>query len=396
MILDLTTAISYLLKTSDRFYANLIQQMDRIATTSIPTAGISVKNRLRLTYNPEWFSKLSTREQAAILKHECLHLICEHLERVKAFSPDSVTFPFYNMCMDATINCLIPELPDELPGVKDDEPFKPVTMNNLRKDYPTVNAGMPFEYYINFFREEEQNNKRLSKMLQELSTDDHSGMYEKGNGSSEEQRQAVKYAVKRAVEATKGSHAEVPKELSGLIATLMKSKNNWERELRKFPDDAEVVNIEPSRKLRNRRYGLLYPGQKKLRRREGVLAFDTSGSMLSEEVISKLMANVNKILESGVKLKILFFGSEVVKEEVWERVPDLRKYQVPDGGGTAFQPVYDRVRELKPDFFIMLTDGYNFDEITARPTCPTLFGILGNDGYQPGFGKVIHIEAEAI
>lgn len=385
----LTRAITALLNTQDRFYADFIQQMDRVYTDKIPTAGVRITNRIELSVNPKWFGSLTLEMQVMTLKHECLHIISEHIERVKQFSPDGITHQFYNMCMDLAVNSLIPGFPDKL----NDQEF--CTVANFRREYSTLQASMPFEYYVNYFRQEEQDQKKLSDAIKNMQFDDHSGLYESNNGDpTEVQKQIIRHAINTAVEAAKRAGSEPPNGLKGLIDRAMKSRSDWRRALRRFPEEAEVCSIESTRKVRNRRYGVVYPGDKKIRRKKIAVGFDVSGSV-SSEIAAALMSECDKIIEAGCELVVLFFGTSVVREETWIKTPDLSTYQVPDGGGTLFQPVYDRAKELQADALIMLTDGYNFDDGVKKPPCPVLFGIIGNSGYTSDFGKVLFIESEA-
>lgn len=394
----LTRAITALLNTQDRFYADFIQQMDRVYTDKIATAGVRITNRIELSVNPAWFGSLTLEMQVMTLKHECIHIISEHIERVKQFSPDVITHQFYNMCMDLAVNSLIPGFPNSLKRVDKDGnevTSEFCTVANFRREYSNLQEAMPFEYYVGYFRQEEQDQKKLSEAIKKMSFDDHSGLYESNNGDpTEVQKQIIRHAIGTAIEAAKRAGSQPPNGLKGLIDKAMKSKSDWARALRRFPEEAEVCDIESTRKIRNRRYGVVYPGHKKIRRKHGVVGFDVSGSV-TLEVATALMAECDKILAAGVELTVLFFGTEVVREEKWTKTPDLRTYQMPDGGGTLFQPVYDRARALKADFLIMLTDGYNFDSGIRKPSCPTLFGIIGNPGYKSDFGKVLFIESDA-
>lgn len=389
----LTRAITALLNTQDRFYADFIQQMDRVYTDKIPTAGVRITNRIELSVNPKWFGALSLEMQVMTLKHECLHIISEHIERVKAFSPDAITHQFYNMCMDLAVNSLIPGFPDRLTIDGKDQEF--CTVANFKREYTNLQAGMPFEYYVGYFRQEEQDQKKLSEAIKNMGFDDHSGLYESSNGEpTEVQKQIIRHTINTAVEAAKRAGSNPPAGLKGLIDRAMKSKSDWQRALRRFPEEAEVCDIEATRKIRNRRYGVVYPGHKKVRRKKIAIGFDVSGS-IGTDIVAALMSECDKIIEAGCELVVLFFGTGIVREETWTKTPDLRTYQVPDGGGTLFQPVYDRARELKADALIMLTDGYNFDQGVRKPTCPVLFGIIGNRDYKSAFGKVLYIESDA-
>jgi predicted metal-dependent peptidase len=71
-----------LLTTDGIFYASLLSQMSRYETDELPTAGVTIRNgRIELYWNPKFFEKLKMSESVAVLEHECLHLIMNHIIR---------------------------------------------------------------------------------------------------------------------------------------------------------------------------------------------------------------------------------------------------------------------------------------------------------------------------
>ena len=109
---DLNRYISGLLR-GEPFYAALSRQMDKVATTVVPTAGVMFnieRNTFELLYNPEFFGTLSERERLGVLKHEFMHCILEH---VTSRLPDSGMSMMWNYATDLAINSHIAdELPD--------------------------------------------------------------------------------------------------------------------------------------------------------------------------------------------------------------------------------------------------------------------------------------------
>ena len=64
------------------FFAALSRRIDKIASTSIPTAGVRVNPdsaQFELIYNPEFFEQLSDTHKQGILMHEFYHLVFEHV-----------------------------------------------------------------------------------------------------------------------------------------------------------------------------------------------------------------------------------------------------------------------------------------------------------------------------
>ena len=100
------------------FFAAISRRIDKIATTSIPTAGVRVNPdsaQFELLYNPEFMGALSDDHKLGILMHEFYHLIFEH---VTGRLPADGLKRIDNIAMDLSINCHIAnELPsDANPG----------------------------------------------------------------------------------------------------------------------------------------------------------------------------------------------------------------------------------------------------------------------------------------
>ena len=90
------------------------------------------------------------------------------------------------------------------------------------------------------------------------------------------------------------------------------------------------------------------------------IAADTSGSCFDKDTIGQFSAEIEHISKNNVKVIVLTFDSEV--HQVFDfdkRTFDKIKFE--GGGGTMFQPVFDKCNELEIDGLIMLTDGMNFE-----------------------------------
>lgn len=109
-LIDLDKIIVYLLSHEGVFYASLISQMRKIEDKKFPfMAGVTIRNgRLELYYNPDMMGKLKKlQEKRAVLEHECLHLVMDHLTRLRSRQPQ-----MWNIATDLAINQMIVDLPD--------------------------------------------------------------------------------------------------------------------------------------------------------------------------------------------------------------------------------------------------------------------------------------------
>lgn len=378
-------AVTYLVNT-DRFFADFIQQMDRVYTDKVATAGISVGKRITLYINPTFWAKWPVKMQAAILKHEAIHMICGHQYRAEMYYKDNKELhDFYNICMDLSTNCYVPEISHK-------DGF--ITVAGMHEaGYTTLKADQPFEYYVGYFQKERE---EIAKMRAQAGSADEHIFDKDADGEPDEVRdRTVKHAVGEALDAARRAGKEPSTKIQDIVGKLFRGRNEWRREMRRFPQDAEVVAIESTRNRRNRRYGIIQPGDKKIRKVKVGLAFDVSGSMIDEKTMKALGEEIGKILDAGCELHAMFFDTGVTCEIEIKDVKDLAKYNHVGGGGTAFQPVLTRTKELGLDGLVMLTDGYNFDGAPlVFPKCPVLWGIINNDKYVPEKGKVIYVKPE--
>jgi predicted metal-dependent peptidase len=94
------------------------------------------------------------------------------------------------------------------------------------------------------------------------------------------------------------------------------------------------------------------------------------------------------------RVRILYWGSRVVADEVYENQLDgIVKSTKPVGGGgtnAACVPDYMRDNKIKPQAAIMLTDGHVWGE-WGTWDCPLLWCVIDNKQATPDVGKVLHI-----
>lgn len=111
------------------FFASIIMHLKKVKTKSIPTAGVTVKEHSFVLYwNPNFVQSLTKKQFFGLMKHECYHLIYQHVVARKQDPHD-----LWNIATDLAINSLIDEryLPDG--GLIPGKPFNP----DLFKDLPS-------------------------------------------------------------------------------------------------------------------------------------------------------------------------------------------------------------------------------------------------------------------
>ena len=107
------------------FFAAISRRVNKRATKSIPTAGVTVTKdgQFELVYNPDFMGKLEDGHKLGVLKHEFYHLIFEHVTGTRFAHFRDLSGPerkLHNIGMDLAINShLKGELPEQccMPGV---------------------------------------------------------------------------------------------------------------------------------------------------------------------------------------------------------------------------------------------------------------------------------------
>jgi predicted metal-dependent peptidase len=215
--------------------------------------------------------------------------------------------------------------------------------------------------------------------------DDHS-VWENSEGNEEMQKEVAKQAVNDAVKSV-GGIGNVPGEVASLVSEMNKSQVNWKQQLRQFYVNTLKSSRTPTRKRRNRRYGILQPGNKKKPELHLGLCVDTSGSV-SDEELSMFWAEMQAINTCGVKITVI--EADCAVQNVYEfeagKTPNFK-----GRGGTAYSPAIEKAVELKVDGILYCGD-FDSADTPENPKKPFLWVGVRNSPPPATFGKVIYLE----
>lgn len=409
-----------------RFYAEIIQRLKKFVSKEIPTAGVAWKKTgIELYINPYFWESLTVEEQVGVLKHEVRHILHEHIKREKELEPgfdrtanppkdfverlnDMQKAKLLNIAEDYAINEFIPELPKTYKVLNADGTpmLHPDTVEGPQGPMPNPKAGtqvegrfcfvedlakemaaqgvkverqQAFEYYYHILKEDAEKN---GQTVQVMLVDDHS--MHGGNGEEvdpEIRKELVKGLVKAAKEATEAAQAgSISGDLQALIDSLMHQPKDWRSDLRKFAAKCTEILTEATRMRRNRRYGIMYPGERKQPILHLVAGFDTSGSV-NDELCAQVVAELKELTKAAVKLTVIQCDTQVTNVEPFN--PKTR-FVVHGRGGTCFAPLFKEVTKKEfikeygdIDGMIFFTDGENFDvEEVKKPAYPVLWGLF--------------------
>jgi len=374
---DLLSQAIVRLYDNERFYAELLLQMDRIISKHVPSAGVCVKSRIQLHVNPEFFASRTVEERVALLKHECQHILNNHIERAKELDPsiyqtqedvvdeliNNVKHMVINVAADCSIN-------PGIPGIMKDACF-PSKFD--------LKDGETMEWYV-------ENLKNNPKMKECTDFDNHS-LWAESEGDKEILKEKIRRAVNEAAKNTKAA-GRMTSEHELLVDRFNFKARDWKGDLKRFAARAIETALQTSKKKRNRRYGIMYPGVVKEEVLHLGVAIDTSGSV-SDEALSQFMAEIANISKYA-KVTVVEADSEV--KNVYEFDPK-KTYSVKGRGGTAYQPAFDYFsKETDVDGVIYFGDMDCSDETINKPKYPVMWAIVGGQKPPTPWGSTIQVE----
>ena len=382
---------------SEPFYGHLISKMRITKTDKISTAGVYITDKINLTYNEDWLESLELIDVVKVLKHECAHILQEHITRAKQIGATSQELhKRFNIATDATINThdLIPtvekiggvtikSLNEMLKGMLD----KANEKDKGKRKFKPLEEGKLAEYYYNRLNEFAEENADILPEGGGMgeTMDDHS-TWEQSEGNEEMQKEIAKQAINDAVKGA-GGIGNLPGDIAALVSDMNKSQVNWKQQLRQFYVNTLKSTRIATRKRRNRRYGILQPGHKKKPELHLGLCVDTSGSV-SDEELTMFWAEMQSISSCGVKITVI--EADCVVQNVYEFDPK-KTPEFKGRGGTNYSSPIKKALELKVDGIAFFGDGDCADK-PENPNKPFLWCLVRNSSAPADFGKVIRLE----
>ena len=365
---------------SEMFYAEIITQMRRCLNDKLPAiASVCIKNQIELHINPSMFEALPIEQRVAILRHECEHILRDHIPRMKEMAPE--VFEKNRDCIDSLINgnkfkLLNISADCAINGHIKDIPEWGVFPNKF--DLPN---GETTEWYL----ERLKNNKKVKGITE---FDDHSLWAESDAQSKEMLREKIKQTINKAAKRTRAagkmtSHNEL------LVSDLNKATVNWKEQLKRFIAKTIESTIETSRKKRNRRYGLACPGYIKIEDLHIGVAIDTSGSV-SDEALKQFLSEINSIAKYA-KVTVVEADTEVKNSYIFK---PGKQYKMKGSGGTVYQPAFDYFNKIKYIDAVIYFGDMDSSDTPTKPKYPVLWAIIGEQKPPGDFGSNIEVKID--
>jgi predicted metal-dependent peptidase len=384
----LEIGISRLTLSFPLFYIPLIN-LRKVESWNIPTMGVGPVNKIELGlyYNPEFTLSLNPIELRAVLQHEAMHILLQHLTRGRDFGSN---FKMYNIAADLTINPKLEGIPswayfpekEGLPSNESAELYYKLLKE--RREEMTKRMKKQMEGMT-----DEQIADAFFKSLEGEALDDHS-MWE---DMTQTQKDIIKEKIRNlSEEAMRAQDAvgwgKVPGNLHEEIMAANKPLVNWKRELKFFIGQVVSCGRKSTRLRPNRRYKYLQPGTKRSYTSKLLIALDCSGSVSDKELqmfIDEVTGMVGKVQVDVIPFDAVCHG------EPQKFTRKNASIKVHGRGGTDFGPPIRMADDLKYDGLIVMTDGEC--SFPVAPRCRMMWVLSRNSSWAdpPPYGRVIQL-----
>lgn len=327
-----------------------------------------------LFYNREWMEALKEREMWFLLAHEISHVVYDHMSRRGSRDPK-----LWNAAADFAINL---ELKEAKIG-----------------DMPSC-GGLIDDKYAGKCAEE------IYEILKEDPNFDYSGFdvhMELGEGMTEAEKDQLREEItNNIVQAAQASDAgKLPASVREMIKGVTSPKMSWREILNVQIQSALKTDYTWTRRSKKSHgMGVYLPDRSRETRLEAAVALDTSGSM-TDSILRDLLGEIYSIVTqyNDFAIHLWCFDTRNHNYETFtpENVEELRDYKIGGGGGTDFSVCWDFMKEkdIVPDRFIMLTDGYNCSPQWGDENyCESIFVIHGDPGQKivAPFGTTVYYD----
>jgi predicted metal-dependent peptidase len=374
-------------------------------TKEVPVAATDGQHIL---INPDTFFPLSLNERIFVVAHEIAHGIFGHVESMHRFKmmgkiayTDGKELPYdhetMNKAMDYVINDMLIE-----------SKIGQYNPNWLHDPVIATHKESVLTAYRRLYQDNQQNNggkggaSASSQGKGQQGFDDHLAP---GSSTGQDPSQAAagrsdvewKTAIAGAI-ASARAQGKLPSALERALTEVIEPQVDWREKIIGFfarkPGGGTYNWRSPDRRLITR--NIIAPARSGFGAGPVVVAVDTSGSIGAKE-LAFFFGEMGGILDDvrPTMLYVIWCDAKVHRVDELENGSDLielRAKKAPGGGGTAFEPVFEAIREMgvTPDALVYLTDGYGSFPAQA-PSYPVLWGDISGGKVKYPFGDVVDI-----
>lgn len=364
----------------------------KLPTSQIPTLCVTFnKCTFYMFYNENYVESLEFDELKAIIFHELMHVMLNHIQRYKKFHDAGINPDILNIACDAAINQYLKNLPSSCIypssfGAPEGFTFeqyvdfiinkfynnvKQITQKSKMKGGGGSGNGSPNDEQgdndqdgqdddqgqaegqgsgQNGGQKKPQNGKLTEgtkdNLLKDLFDQNKCGSHDLWKDIDADEAETAKDLMRAAVLNAAGKMAgDMPGDLIQKIEAAWEEVINWKAAIRYFYQSVIASYKEFSRTVRDRRRGLEVPGSKKGYSCRLLFCTDNSGSMSDKD-----LAHV--ISECRYLGKVLKIEADVLQfDYVIQDICDIEKFvaekKFKGRGGTNFQEPFNFMQDKK-------------------------------------------------
>lgn len=380
------------------YYIPFITYCRFVESKDVPTFAINAS--LKVMYNENFISDLTTQQLEFVLLHEFMHVAHNHPERGKRYK-NKIPFDIINIAADLEINSVLLSKTSLTPPLCCVEPGRfGFPMNKSMEEYIDLllkenssdqqkgrgqeNIGTdnnsdsePDENQDNQGQESPSLSDKLSKSTKNMSSDlkiDDDNSASSGTEITEEELQGLLEQCEKTAEARGNSSLMGPKS----VIKVKKRVYNWAEVLKNIITDVSTIVrgdelfTYHSLSRRSSNTDIILPSYYTYEVfMKIIVIFDISGSMFEwKEKVYGLLRSLKDSIEGEFDITILETDTEVLNV-IHDFDVDSEQVQTVDGGGTdlrtAWTYIIDHHMDTDANLILCMTDGY-----TPWPDPPVL------------------------
>lgn len=357
-----------------------------------------------VTFNLDFWEKLTDKQFLFLVAHELSHFVFEHLDRRGNRDP-----LVWNYATDYAINLMLKYQFDKpeflIPDTLLDHKYEDMQAERIYEELVKNPPPKPRVFVVDLDdsgMDGEGSGEQPGEGDVVIVRDRRVPLPERKPGQSAEQyRQEMKDFIKQAVcesYATAKSQGKMPSGMERIIVGHLKPKVNWLQALRqklRFGasrlQPRDTTWMQPNRRFLGASY--VFPSTIGPESPKIAFAVDTSGSM-SEQDLKQAIGEVEDIRKK-FGARVYFMDCDAgVYESRW-LMPHEKLPQLQGGGGTDFAPVFEHLisKRIKPDYCVFFTDGYgNFGNDPSSHF--KVLWVITNQSVTPPFGDVVRVAVD--
>jgi predicted metal-dependent peptidase len=346
------------------FFGALALRLALIEDPSTKTLCVDGKH---IYYNPTFVGTLSADLTKAIIAHEVMHCVLDHMSRLGERNHKQ-----WNQAADYAINQLLEDVGFSFEGTGLLNPaFKDMSADHIYSLLPPPDP--------------DTGDNGIGDPLDDM----QSGSPDPA--AKAEATREWKVATIQAANAAK-IMGKLPGSLERFIDQMFKAQVDWRAVLRQFVHETtknDYAWTKPNKHMLV--HGVYMPSLHSENMGDIVVGIDVSGS-IDKPTLDAFSAEISAIVAETMpaNVHLVYCDSRVAGTQSFARHEEVDMKPV-GGGGTEFKPVFDWVEEhgIQPVCLVYLTDLYG-DATFAPPPYPTLW-CCTNEQVAP-FGDTVHIE----